>query len=150
MPTGYSLLNMSQVMEILSHVNKRIKGQPSIKLPLNEMFPLVSSASLTDTSGGIHLPSPASQAMVRSFALVYLEMAFERASPEERYVAVRTLVNYHSLILFVYVILITFERHLPYQSILSILSCVLFCVRSVHYCQDSHNGLLLIKPSALG
>jgi hypothetical protein len=65
-------------MEILAHVNKRIKGQAFIKLPLKELLPLVALPAADQPA------APASQAMVRSFGLVYLEMAFERATPQER------------------------------------------------------------------
>ena len=89
-------------MEILSHVNKRVKGHPSIKLPLRELLPLAAvvtpattTTTTTATPDDTAAAAPASPAvsaaalsMVRSFALVYLEMAFERSTPEERKEAV--------------------------------------------------------------
>ena len=62
-------------MEVLSHVNKRVKGQTLIKLPLTELVTLATGT--------------ASQPMVRSFALVYAEMAFDRAAPAEKLAVVR-------------------------------------------------------------
>ena len=59
-----------KVMEILSHVNKRLKAQPSMRLPLDDL-----------TSLYLNLERPP---MVRNFALVYVEQAFERAPPEDR------------------------------------------------------------------
>lgn len=57
-------------MEILSHINKRVKSQRHIPLPLQ---PLVTLALQ---------PSPVP--MVRNFALVYAELAFERAPPQQQ------------------------------------------------------------------
>ncbi len=63
-----------KVLEILSHVNKRIKGQNAISLPLAELVQ--------------QFKSPESAPMVRNFALVYAEMAFERAEPAAQLEAV--------------------------------------------------------------
>ena len=63
-----------QVLEILSHVNKRIKERAGIKLPL---------AGLLDA--GLSSTSPP---LVRNFGVIYAEMAFERADPAERLAAV--------------------------------------------------------------
>ncbi len=71
-----------QVLEILAHVNKRVKGQP-IKLPLRELLPLAAVSAE---------PAP-ELAMVRSFALVYLEMASERSAAAERMEAVAPLLS---------------------------------------------------------
>lgn len=57
-----------QVLEILSHVNKRVKHQHEIGLPLLSLWKLYTD--------------PAASPMVRNFAIVYVEMAFERA-PEK-------------------------------------------------------------------
>nr|AAM14877.1 unknown protein [Arabidopsis thaliana] len=54
-----------QVLEILSHVNKRVKHQHEIGLPLLALWKLYTD--------------PAAAPMVRNFAIVYVEMAFERA-----------------------------------------------------------------------
>lgn len=66
-----------KILEILSHVNKRIKGQMAIKLPLAEL-----QAMFLDS---------ASPPMTRNFALVYCEMAFERAEAADRLQTVRRL-----------------------------------------------------------
>jgi hypothetical protein len=58
------------VLELLSHVNKRVKGHNEIQLPLEQLLDLYKA--------------PASPVLVRNFALVYVEMAFERASKEQR------------------------------------------------------------------
>lgn len=53
-----------QVLEILSHVNKRVKHQLEIGLPLLALWKLYTD--------------PVASPMVRNFAIVYVEMAFER------------------------------------------------------------------------
>ncbi|KAF3455353.1 hypothetical protein FNV43_RR05803 [Rhamnella rubrinervis] len=58
------------VLEILSHLNKRVKHQPEIGLPLSELWNMYSEAN--------------SVPMVRNFCIVYIEMAFERAPVEEK------------------------------------------------------------------
>ena len=65
-----------QVLEILSHVNKRVRGHASIKMPLGALLALYAE--------------PSSAPLVRNFALVYLEMAYERASEEARLAVVRS------------------------------------------------------------
>ena len=64
-----------QVLEILSHVNKRVKGRSAVKLPL---------AQLLDTALSVTSP------LVRNFGVIYAEMAFERADALERLHAVHT------------------------------------------------------------
>lgn len=59
-----------KVLEVLSHVNKRVKGVTTLHLPLPELLALFSE--------------PAQAPLVRNFALVYTETAFERAEPSER------------------------------------------------------------------
>ena len=59
-----------QVLEMLSHVNKRLQGQDNIKLPLKALLDLFLK--------------PDAPPLTRNFALVYVETAFKRASPEER------------------------------------------------------------------
>ena len=56
---------LPQVLEILSHVNKRIKGHEAIQLPLQDLLQLALD--------------PQSAPLVRNFGLVYAEMACERA-----------------------------------------------------------------------
>ncbi|GAX79566.1 hypothetical protein CEUSTIGMA_g7007.t1 [Chlamydomonas eustigma] len=99
-----------KVLEILSHVNKRVKGHPTMKLPLSELLPQLSLHTYQSSSpalrSGTENPDPATAVtaadspttlaalnMVRSFSLVYLEMAFERSSAAERMQAVGTLLT---------------------------------------------------------
>ena len=63
-----NVVNFEQVLEILSHVNKRVKHQPEIGLPLLELWNIFSEANAAP--------------MVRNFSIVYIEMAFERAPTE--------------------------------------------------------------------
>jgi proteasome component ECM29 len=65
---GVVVLLLRQVMEILTHINKRVKDQASIKLPLIDLLKLYQS--------------PDAVPMVRNFAIVYIEMAFERSTVE--------------------------------------------------------------------
>lgn len=67
-----------KVLEVLSHVNKRMKGVTTLHLPLAELLALFSE--------------PAQAPLVRNFALVYTETAFERADPSERL----TVVSHHT------------------------------------------------------
>jgi hypothetical protein len=111
------------VLEILSHVNKRIKDQKHIALPLDELLQqfkspdsaamvslgracrlgkgsmLSSGGSCNCTGAALPLPPSIQEAwpgahptpmlpQVRNFALVYTEMAFERAAPEAQLAAV--------------------------------------------------------------
>lgn len=66
-----------KVLEILTHVNKRVKGNASIKLPLSDLLDAALAA--------------ASPPLVRNFAVVYSEMAFERADAAARLQAVPRL-----------------------------------------------------------
>ncbi|KAE9462121.1 hypothetical protein C3L33_05969, partial [Rhododendron williamsianum] len=60
----------AEVIEILSHVNKRVKHQPDIGLPLSELWKLYMETQSTP--------------MVKNFCIVYIEMAFERSNLEEK------------------------------------------------------------------
>lgn len=62
------------MLELLSHVNKRVKGHDEIKLPLLPLLEVYNQSNAPP--------------LVRNFSLVYVEMAFERASPEDRLEAV--------------------------------------------------------------
>ena len=62
------------MLEILSHVNKRIRGHDSIALPLEALLDLALA--------------PDSAPMVQNFGLVYAEMACDRATPQQRWQAV--------------------------------------------------------------
>ena len=61
--------NVAKIMDLLRHINKRVNATTTIGLPLERMV----DAYLTTTN-----------AMVRNFALVYAEKAFERADAETR------------------------------------------------------------------
>ena len=50
----------------MSHVNKRVKLQPDIGLPLSELWKLYSE------SGAVPI--------IRNFCIVYIEMAFQRVN----------------------------------------------------------------------
>jgi hypothetical protein len=63
-----------QVLELLSHVNKRVKGHDNIKLPLLPLLEVYNQENAPP--------------LVRNFSLVYVEMACDRASQEETYEAV--------------------------------------------------------------
>nr|KJB35643.1 hypothetical protein B456_006G122400 [Gossypium raimondii] len=65
-----SQLVRNKVLEILSHVNKRVKHQPEIGLPLTELWSMYTEADATP--------------MVKNFCIVYIEMAFERAPLKEK------------------------------------------------------------------
>ncbi|RYR45699.1 hypothetical protein Ahy_A07g031502 isoform A [Arachis hypogaea] len=60
----------NKVLEILSHVNKRVKLQPDIGLPLSELWELYSESGATP--------------IIRNFCIVYIEMAFQRVSAKEK------------------------------------------------------------------
>ncbi|GFH24531.1 uncharacterized protein HaLaN_22343, partial [Haematococcus lacustris] len=70
--TRKKVTNISRVivLEILAHVNKRLKGAPACQLPLTPLLDMFSQ--------------PSAAPMVRSFCLVYVEMAVERCPPAQR------------------------------------------------------------------
>lgn len=68
-----------QVLEILGHVNKRVRAARGMRLPL---LPLAK------------LGTGAGHPMVRSFGLVYTEMAVEQAPPEELTQAVGVRIHF--------------------------------------------------------
>ena len=59
-----------KVLEILSHVNKRLKAVPAMPLPLEDLTALYINEERPPT--------------VRNFALIYVEQAHARAAPEAR------------------------------------------------------------------
>lgn len=59
-----------KAMEILSHVNKRLTAQPSMKLPLEQLVTLYIDKTTPQ--------------IVKNFALVYVERAFDRADACEK------------------------------------------------------------------
>ncbi|XP_057441454.1 uncharacterized protein LOC130733331 isoform X2 [Lotus japonicus] len=74
----------NKVLEILSHVNKRVKLQPEIGLPLSELWKLYSE------SGGTPI--------IRNFCIVYVEMAIQRVNAKEKEdLAPELLVNISKL-----------------------------------------------------
>ncbi|UYV76052.1 KIAA0368 [Cordylochernes scorpioides] len=60
----------NKVLELLSHVSKRVKSRPAVKLPVD--------ALLTT------LQDPQSGAFVTNFSLVYIRLGVPRLSPEKR------------------------------------------------------------------
>ena len=52
-------------MEMLTHIDKRVKGQPSIKRPQLDLLELYQHVTSTP--------------MVKSFSLVYMEMSYDRS-----------------------------------------------------------------------
>ncbi|KAF8398207.1 hypothetical protein HHK36_017133 [Tetracentron sinense] len=63
-----SLAVRKKVMEILSHVNKRVKHQREIGLPLSELWKIYMETNAAP--------------MVKNFCIVYIEMSFERLRAE--------------------------------------------------------------------
>ncbi|XP_061372568.1 uncharacterized protein LOC133315038 [Gastrolobium bilobum] len=68
--SSQSLSVRNKVLEILSHVNKRVKLQPDIGLPLSELWKLYSESGATP--------------IIRNFCVVYIEMAFQRVNAKEK------------------------------------------------------------------
>uniref|UniRef100_A0A0E0MJD0 Uncharacterized protein n=1 Tax=Oryza punctata TaxID=4537 RepID=A0A0E0MJD0_ORYPU len=58
------------VMEILSHINKRVKHRPEISLPMLDLWRIYTEST--------------SSTIVRNFCIVYIEMAFERLLSEDK------------------------------------------------------------------
>ncbi|CAN6443404.1 unnamed protein product [Victoria cruziana] len=59
-----------KVMEILTHLNKRVKHQKSIRLPLLELW-----KEYVEVGAAL---------IVRNFCMIYIEMAFDRLTVEEK------------------------------------------------------------------
>ncbi|GLU18926.1 hypothetical protein SLE2022_352020 [Rubroshorea leprosula] len=68
--SSQSLAVRNKVLEILSHVNKRVKHQLEIGLPLMDLWKMYSE-----------LNAPP---MVKNFCIIYIEMAFERINLKEK------------------------------------------------------------------
>ncbi|GKU93489.1 hypothetical protein SLEP1_g7081 [Rubroshorea leprosula] len=68
--SSQSLAVRNKVLEILSHVNKRVKHQPEIGLPLMDLWKMYSELNA----------SP----MVKNFSIIYIEMAFEWINLKEK------------------------------------------------------------------
>ncbi len=69
----------AQVMEILAHVNKRIKGQPSIRLPLAELVALAAQPRPSDPAG-----APNANPMVRTHVRHATLRTLARKRPQPR------------------------------------------------------------------
>ncbi|GJP72793.1 hypothetical protein CLOP_g3551 [Closterium sp. NIES-67] len=118
-----------KVMEMLAHINKRVRGASSIHLPLSDLLALYCSATgtpinpptATPASATPSAPSataplatappatappssstptaaptpplPSPHPLTASFALVYTDMAFQRASPTQQAAAVPVLLR---------------------------------------------------------
>ncbi|PRQ32931.1 putative proteasome component Ecm29 [Rosa chinensis] len=94
----------NKVLEILSHVNKRVKHQPEIGLPLTELWTIYSEAH--------------SAPIVRNVCILYLEMAMDRADRKEKenlspmlLLGVSKLPQQHQEIILRLVIKVIGERH---------------------------------------
>ncbi|OWM69124.1 hypothetical protein CDL15_Pgr025311 [Punica granatum] len=68
----------SKVLEILSHVNKRVKHQSEIGLPLSELWRIYMENDVA--------------LIVRNFCILYIEMAFERVDMKEKEMMAPVLV----------------------------------------------------------
>lgn len=66
-------------MEILAHINKRVKPAPQIKLPFDALL-----AQFTDPVIGV---------FVKNFTILYLEMAYARLAPVDAAAYVPALVR---------------------------------------------------------
>ena len=77
---GMNAACAAKVLEMLSHVNKRLQGSTTLKLPLEQLVDLFLK--------------PTSSPLTRNFALVYVETAFKRASAEERLAVVRFMASW--------------------------------------------------------
>ncbi|KAF8017201.1 hypothetical protein BT93_H2407 [Corymbia citriodora subsp. variegata] len=60
----------NKVLEILNHVNKRVKHQPEIGLPLSDLWRIYTEANVVS--------------IVKNFCISYIEMAFERTDVKEK------------------------------------------------------------------
>jgi hypothetical protein len=67
----------AQVLAMLSHINKRVKGHKDIRLPLEALVAIFNEQQ------------PPASPIVRNFAVVYVEMAAERATPTQQLAIVR-------------------------------------------------------------
>jgi hypothetical protein len=63
-----SSIHFIQVLSVLTHINKRVKAQQSVKLPLGGLLEQYLS-----------LETPQ---IVKNINIIYLEMAFERSLPQ--------------------------------------------------------------------
>ncbi|KAI4386203.1 hypothetical protein MLD38_004156 [Melastoma candidum] len=68
----------NKVLEILSHVNKRVKYQPDIGLPLLDLWKIYTEDNVAS--------------IVKNFCIVYIEMAFERIDQQEKQIMAPTSI----------------------------------------------------------
>jgi hypothetical protein len=101
---------VGQVLELLSHINKRVKASQAIPLPLAALAaaaalpgappaPLptlftpakssTTSTAATPATAAVGQAGAAGSPLVRSFGLVYVDLALPRATPAEQLAAVR-------------------------------------------------------------
>lgn len=69
----------NKVLEILAHINKRVKPQPSILLPVKDLLD--------------QYLDPEVPAIVKNFSIIYLEMGFYRLPLEVLYSTTTVIRN---------------------------------------------------------
>jgi proteasome component ECM29 len=70
-----------KVMEILVHINKRIKSRPEVQLPLDDLLKMFNESSDANLS------------FVTNFSLIYIKLSFPRLSKENKAIYVEKLLN---------------------------------------------------------
>lgn len=80
-------------MEILKHVNARVRARENVGLPLLQVAALTRLSDNPASSTSSSPPPPNASPLVRSFALVYTEMAFARSDPRARWRALPLLAR---------------------------------------------------------
>ncbi|XP_057955900.1 uncharacterized protein LOC131149465 [Malania oleifera] len=143
--SSQSMAVRKKVIEILSHVNKRLKHQKEIGLPCLELW----SMYVRDDAAP----------MVKNFCIVYIEMAFEQISVEEKenmapiFVAnISKLPSQHREIILRIIIKVIGECHsskiddevaVRYRSVCGTPGCEIFlefCLHAVLYTPPSQGG----------
>ena len=79
-------------LEILKHVNARVRARENVGLPLLQVAALTRLSNDPNSSSS-STSSPNASPLVRSFALVYTEMAFARSDPQARWKALPLLAK---------------------------------------------------------
>lgn len=72
-------ITRNKVLEVLNHISKRVRSQTNIKLPLADLVQ--------------QYVAPDASAFVQNLNIIYLEMAFDRATKEEQSAVAPTLLN---------------------------------------------------------
>ncbi|XP_074321211.1 uncharacterized protein LOC141657772 [Silene latifolia] len=140
-----SSLVRNKVLEILSHVNKRVKHELEIGLPLLDLWSMYTEATAAP--------------MVRNFCIIYIEMAFDRSRIEDKKtMAPNLLVNIsklppqHQAIVLRVVLKVIGEAHsvnvedevaVKYRLIRGSQDCELFvefCLHAILYQPSSQSG----------